>query len=293
MMAAEVDSKGGIRTGRSEDKPQRSRRVAKVPVARWRCPGQGAPATRKSHLLRQVLHSSKLIFEGIFEIARQRAVGNAKVRTNLMKKYYILFDFDGVIADSFQPAFEIQKTICPQLTKDLYRQRFERNINDWEEPINGHTKECRHDIDFFTEYIPRMKNEVQIVPGMKEVLIKLEEHHTLIIVSSTITSPIQEFLERHGVINHFAQVMGNDIHTSKVEKIKMVFEQYHVAAKDCVFITDTLGDMREAKKMRVGSIGVTWGFQTAETLLRGKPFRLVEKPDKLLTAVNDYFRAIP
>ena len=48
-----------------------------------------------------------------------------------MKTRYILFDFDGVIADSYAPAFEVQKMICPHLTEEVYRKRFEGNINDW------------------------------------------------------------------------------------------------------------------------------------------------------------------
>ena len=136
-----------------------------------------------------------------------------------MKKKFILFDFDGVIVDSFRPAFEIQKMICPHLTENIYRKRFEGNINDWEEPTNVHTEECRHNIDFFTKYIPRMKNEVQIVPGMKEVIIELEKNYTLVVISSTITSPIQEFLEGHDLATHFAQIMGNDVHKSKIEKM--------------------------------------------------------------------------
>lgn len=209
-----------------------------------------------------------------------------------MGKEFILFDFDGVIADSFRPAFEINKMICPHLTEDIYRKRFEGNINDWEEPINVHTKECRHDIDFFTEYIPRMKNEVQIVHGIKEVIIELEKNYTLVVISSTITSPIREFLEGHDLAYHFAQIMGNDLHASKIEKIKMVLEEYTIKSRECVFITDTLGDMREAEKMGVGAIGITWGFHTPETLQRGKPFRLVKKPTELFHAVNDYFKTV-
>lgn len=114
----------------------------------------------------------------------------------------------------------------------------------------------------------------------------------MVVISSTITSPIREFLEGHDLANHFAQIMGNDVHKSKVEKIKMVFEKYSVEANDCVFITDTLGDMREAEKMSVGTIGITWGFHTPETLQHGKPFRLVEKPSDLLVAVADYFKTL-
>lgn len=207
-----------------------------------------------------------------------------------MKKSFVLFDFDGVIADSFKPAFEVSKMICPHLTEDIYRKRFERNINDWEELINIHTKECRHDIDFYKEYLPRMKKEVQIVPGMRDVIIELKKSHILIIISSTITNQILGFLKTHDLINHFTQIMGNDVHKSKVEKIKMVFESYGIGPDNCVFVTDTLGDMHEASLKNVGVIGITWGFHESGRLIRGKPFRLVEKPNDLLMAVCDYFK---
>jgi len=206
-----------------------------------------------------------------------------------MKEYYILFDFDGVIADSFKLAFEIQKMIYPYLDESAYRKKFEKNINDWEDPINN-TEGCRQNIDFFAEYAPRMKKEIQIIPGIKDIIINLEKNYKLIVISSTITSPIQEFLKTHELDSHFAEIMGNDVHKSKVEKIKMVFEKYNTEPNNCVFITDTLGDMHEASRVGVGSIGITWGFHSPETLLKGKPFRLANKPNELLTAVSDYFK---
>ncbi|MBU1557930.1 HAD hydrolase-like protein [Patescibacteria group bacterium] len=143
-----------------------------------------------------------------------------------MKKY-ILFDFDGVIVDSFQVAFGVTKKICPHLTENQYKKRFEGNINDWEEPVNLHTKECRHDIDFFGEYIPLLKKEAQIVPGIKKVILELEKKYELVVISSTITSPILDFLESSNLVSHFNWVMGNDVHKSKVEKMKMVFSKYN------------------------------------------------------------------
>lgn len=44
--------------------------------------------------------------------------------------------------------------------------------------------------------------------------------------------------------------------------------------------------------MNVGEIGITCGFHAPETLQRGKPLQLVEKPNDLLTAVADYFRVL-
>jgi phosphoglycolate phosphatase len=209
-----------------------------------------------------------------------------------MRNQFILFDFDGVIADSFWLALEVTQVICPHLTDSLYRKRFEGNINDWEGPEQGHTGECQHSIDFFDAYIPRMKEEVMIVPGIKEVVALLGKKYTLIVISSTITSPIQEFLEKYSLSQYFVQIMGNDVHKSKVEKIRMVFGKYNITAQDCVFITDTLGDMRESAEMQVGAIGVTWGFHKPETLRKGNPFCLVEKPNELALSVSKYFDSL-
>jgi HAD superfamily hydrolase (TIGR01509 family) len=204
-------------------------------------------------------------------------------------KKFILFDFDGVIADSYEAAFEVERLICPDITETIYRRRFEGNINDWEDPMHGHTGACRHDISFFDEYIPRMKERVKVVPGIEKVIEELAKSNTLIIISSTITSPINDFIESHGMTKYFTEVMGNDVHKSKVEKIKMVFEKHDASPKDCIFITDTLGDMREAEKTGVGAIGVSWGFQHKETLAKGNPFRIVDNPHGVLSAVSDYF----
>ena len=208
-----------------------------------------------------------------------------------MKKF-VLFDFDGVISDSFGLAYAISKSKCPHLTEEEYRKRFEGNINDYKENVDAHGPDCRLDMDFFSEYVPRMKSEVRLVPKMGETVTALAQEYTLIVVSSTISSPIQEFLISHNLSQHFSWIMGNDVHKSKVEKIKMVFEKYNIIATDCVFITDTLGDMHEASKMSIVSIGVTWGFHSHETLERGMPFRLVETPEELSHAISDVFTKV-
>ncbi len=207
-----------------------------------------------------------------------------------MKKQFILFDFDGVIADTLDLAYEIELNLCPQLKQEEFSLRFNGNINDWEDPINYHSDDCDHNaIDFWSELIPRMLTETQIFPGMQNVIAQLEQHYTLIIISSSITSPIQQFLEKHTFGSHFDWVMGNDLHKSKVEKIKMVFDKYDITAEQCIFITDTVGDMKEANKMDVPAIAVTWGFQSREMLEKGPYTRIVDQPSDILKAVAERF----
>src|ERR1700690_4067272 len=121
---------------------------------------------------------------------------------------------------------------------------------------------------------------------MGEVVKTLSETYALSIISSTYTSLINELLEHYGLTLYFKDVLGGDVHQSKVEKIRMIFEKYQITSGDCIFVTDTLGDMREAKKHGVGAIGVSWGWHTHATLEKGIPFRIVDAPAELPDAVD-------
>ncbi len=202
---------------------------------------------------------------------------------------FLLIDFDGVIAQSFDAAFSVNQMLCPGILKADYLKRFEGNINDWKKVPEGHSIACRHDIDFMEVYVPKMKNEVALFPGIAEVLRSLSSLYTLIVVSSTITSPIKEFLSTHSLLNYFTEVMGNDIHKSKIEKMKMVFVKYKTDAAHCVFITDTLGDLREASHVGVRALAVTWGFHDAATLAMGNPFCVINTSQELAFGITDCF----
>ena len=205
-----------------------------------------------------------------------------------MRDRFIFFDFDGVIADSFAVALDVHKIICPDMTEDDYRKMFEGNVNDWESAVS-HNENCRHDIDWFATYVPRMTNEVRPIEGIGSVIAELAKLYQLIIISSTITSPIHEFMQKFDLAHHFVEIMGNDVHASKVEKIKMVFAKYGTSPERCVFITDTLGDMKEATQAGVGSIVVSWGFNKLGILAKGDPFRIVHQPHEIPSTVSEYF----
>ena len=129
---------------------------------------------------------------------------------------------------------------------------------------------------------------IEIVFGIKAIE-ELKKRYTLVIISSTINSPIRAYLEKYNLAQYFDKIFGSDVHKSKIEKIKMVFEKYSVQSENCIFITDTLGDMREAEATGVRAIGVTWGYHLLETLQRGKPVAIVDKPEDIISAVNEYF----
>lgn len=117
--------------------------------------------------------------------------------------------------------------------------------------------------------------------GLAEIIKSLAEEYPLIIISSTVSPVISQFLELHHLRRYFTKILGNDIEKSKVKKIQQVLEHYRASPNETVLITDTLGDIREANACSVRSIAVTWGFHAHETLQQGNPYRIISDPKEI------------
>lgn len=85
----------------------------------------------------------------------------------MRKEKIIIFDFDGVIADSFEIAFAINKISRPAITRERYRKLFDGNIYDAK-----YEETAVKEVDFFAEYGQRFKT-LGIDDKIKPVLKKL------------------------------------------------------------------------------------------------------------------------
>jgi len=200
------------------------------------------------------------------------------------KDKIIIFDFDGVIADTFGIAFNIYKSHVPEISADKYLSYFEGNIYD---ALSATRKKVDND-DFFPLYTDQLLSRNPI-SGIGDVIKQLTQEYTLVIVSSTINKPIEMFLQKHNLLEPFSEILGGDIAKRKTEKLQMILEKYKVEPNDCLFITDTLGDLREANKVDIHSIAVTWGYHNAHTLKKGKSYAFAQKPQEILTKIKEYF----
>lgn len=206
-----------------------------------------------------------------------------------MKNSFVLFDFDGVIVNTLDISYGASVAVSDyEQPLEMYKGFFEGNIFEEVEKKNAGDTNEEKQRQFYEIYSKGMIL-VDPVPGIIDVLNELHKRYTMIIVSSSINAPIHAYLEKHGLTEHFDWVMGADVHRSKVKKIEMVFEKYAIGPEQCVFVTDTLGDMREAEKKFVPSIGVTWGFHERERLEKGAAFAIVDNPERLLATIDEHF----
>ena len=199
----------------------------------------------------------------------------------------IFFDFDGVIVDSLGLVHATMRKLIPGFALEEVKRIAEGNT------INGAAARTglpeKEWLQFWTDnYNPSVISQ-NIFDGVADAVRSLAEDYRLFVVSSTRKEPIEAYLAKHELTPCFKAVLGADLHASKAEKIRTIFAEHEGLPEESVFITDTLGDIREAREAGVDSIGVTWGYHGPELLRKGKPYALVDTPEGLLNAVARYF----
>ena len=193
----------------------------------------------------------------------------------------IIFDFDGVICDSFNIAYGINKIIDNDLSSEEYRDFFNGNIYE-------HKKVTKESSDKYFELQEKAFDGLKIEENIKRELFKLREKYELFIVSSNKEMVLEKYFKDNNVLV-FSEILGTDKNKSKVKKFKILFDKYNFGKEDCVFVTDTLGDLLEANKVDVKSIAVDFGFHDKERLEKGNPCKIVSRFEDILPIVDEIF----
>lgn len=198
-----------------------------------------------------------------------------------MKENIIIFDFDGVIVDSFNITYQINKLARPTLTKERYQSNFNMNIAQ----VVHEDKEVR-EIDYFAEYGKRL-NKLVIEEDVRDCIARLGEKYKLFIVSSTTNKIIKDCLRGYGLLDFFTEILGFDTETSKIKKFEMIFKNYDIPSEQAVFLTDTSGDINEAQEAGVGLIiGITGGYQSEDDLRKAEPDAIVNNFDEFFDLIE-------
>lgn len=204
---------------------------------------------------------------------------------NSEHKKLVMFDFDGVLVDTLLACYEINMEVNEDLSLEEYRSFFRGNIYQAMRKNGEPKKEHPNWIELYDT----RNRELKIPDSIKMTLHALSKEYVLSIVSSTHSASIRQILKREKC-EHFADILGADVHWSKSHKIKTLLEKYKASPQNAVFITDTAGDVREAAECQVPAIAVAWGFEYAETLENCSPIAVLKDPNELLGAVENVLK---
>jgi phosphoglycolate phosphatase len=200
-----------------------------------------------------------------------------------MKNKIIIFDFDGVIVNTCQIAFDINKEVYMDLNYEEFK--------DWQEG-NIFKKKMIDTVDDYSvkDYIERYSKRIRglfPVEGLESLLADiLSLGYKIVIVSSSSEGVIKEFLKSNKLDKYFIEIMGYETNHSKVKKFEMVFKKYKIKAGETLMVTDSVGDVKEAHDIKIKTIGVTWGIHEKERLEENGADFIAEKPSEVLVGIK-------
>lgn len=192
----------------------------------------------------------------------------------------IIFDFDGVIADTYDLNFELAKRFYPETSEQDFIDHHNGNV--LEQPKVPFKEE---DLEPYFHIQKPMFTKQHLFP-FKDIWKKLHEQFTLFIITSTFDENVLHLLQLDNYHKYFKQILGSRIHKSKEVKFNMIFDQNALSPSECLFVTDTIGDIKEAHKVGIKTIAVTWGYHNEELLKQHNPEAIVHAPEELLETIN-------
>lgn len=199
----------------------------------------------------------------------------------------IIFDFDGVIEDTFEfhrKGISSFAGISPEITEEMYRALHGENFHS----ASAAVPDLKNiDWSAYAERIVDYFATFEVDPKIRQILYELvQKGHDLCIVSSGSEDVIRRYLVANQMQDLFQDVLGMETDRSKVVKFKRLLDEYGLSVEDCLFCTDTSGDISEAEKVHLRTAAVNWGYHDREELEAAHPYTIISSFDELLPLVE-------
>jgi phosphoglycolate phosphatase len=193
----------------------------------------------------------------------------------------IMFDFDGVIADSLDDQTRaFVDTLRSHGLDDLATPAtfLDFTESNWFEALDGAglPDAIVTEIEDAFAAVP----SPDLFPEMAEVIARLAAEHPVVVITSSRTADVEAILDEHGVTG-VTEVIGGDIEASKTRKIRSARRRYG-ESRQAWYVCDTVGDVYEARDAGAVTVGVAWGWHGEERLLGAGPDLMARRPVELL-----------
>lgn len=212
----------------------------------------------------------------------------ADVAGEFRKSRVVFFDFDGVIADSFEQVLKIWRDVCRSIQLPRERWPDETTLRNLEPmSIAGAAAAVgveERAIPQFRFEFSRQFNATElpnVFKGMPDVIRQVSADSILVIVSSSTTERINAVLDREELRTCFRAVLGHDPDRPKHEQIKDWLDDNEYGLARHVMIGDSRSDLAAAATAGISAIAVTWGYQTKADLVERNPCYCAHTPASL------------
>jgi phosphoglycolate phosphatase len=206
----------------------------------------------------------------------------------------INFDFDGVIADTFDRLLAV--CIAAQASIAEGRAPVERDLQTLEnltfEGLADHLEIPQMAVPGFLQAVfglqQKEQDTVRFFPGMAALLEDLGQSSDIAIITSSSADLVGGYLAEHGVFESVSSICGGETGRSKKDSILANIEQFSANPRQTYMVGDAISDIRQGKAAGIMTVAVGWGFHDCELLLRKTPDYLADSPEELLKILRSF-----
>ncbi|WP_147532942.1 HAD-IA family hydrolase [Bacillus marasmi] len=204
---------------------------------------------------------------------------------------YIIFDFDGTLADSYNVLMHAWNTIADQY--NFERVQKEDLITARNLSIQERAKKYRFPMHKMPIVIPKIYRyfnehigEVKLFDGIKEMLDTLSQKgFTIIILSSNAKENIELLLQQEK-IESVSQVLTSSKIFGKDTVLKKFMKQQQVRQEEILYVGDEVRDILACNKVGIPFMWVSWGIDGEELIKKENPKYLVHTPEQLVEVLS-------
>lgn len=197
----------------------------------------------------------------------------------------LIFDFDGTLADSFETLLSIFEDITKRDKKLTAAEIAELRGKSLKEIIK-YLKIRRWQIPRLVlnakKQLAIRMVDIHLFPGIKQAITELGKDNKIYILSTNSSDNIHLLLKKNKIDNYIAGVYGDIGLRGKSSALKKLIKKERLNRADCIYIGDEVRDIEAARKAKVASAGVTWGFNNPEAIRKANPDIVIEKTRKLV-----------
>ena len=204
----------------------------------------------------------------------------------------LLFDYDGVLADSLNTLSEYTTIFCREhglgeglKTTDVDAMESATLAGLIEAAGISHAY-VRDYARYLFQALNRDPLKVPLFKGIPKMLTDLARHYTLCVVTANHSAIVRQRLDAAQLTSLMGCIYGNEQPGGKVDHIINALETNHAQPASTWMIGDTVGDIEAAQNAGVNAVAVTWGWQSSIRLKSKAPDLMFDKPQ----ALHHYFK---
>ncbi len=205
---------------------------------------------------------------------------------------FLIFDFDGTIADTLGAIVRITNRIAPEYgyspttpEKLRYYQSLstQEMLKQSEIPLFRLPFLLRRVRKELTAELPTVAIAPELIDTLKELG---DRGHELMVMSSNSKPNIEAFLEQHGIQNIFDSVQGGVGLLSKARVLRRIVQKGGIDFSQVIYVGDETRDIDASKQVGILVAAVSWGFSSREALAAQNPAFLIDHPRQLIGAAQ-------